>query len=399
MDFPGFHRIRWAVWCALVLFSARAVAQGDATNDTAAATTANTNSIPLKKAPEAVLQALFREDTFNGVTEPVLRRIAQVDHTNGFLGFLNDWHLRPKIFQGNGGVAEAASLGFEFDYKKALASTTLRQSSRQPIGFSLAIEAKGDVAFDADRNPNNLLESSVGLHLFQGIGGIDPLYSATKEAQTNLQRLIMASTTNQAAYIQAAKEFTAHMRPQFFYDLQAQVGFETDQQFHDKQWAYGGKLALVFRDWRADSEVGWFNVFDYPFAAFRALANKEKFQPSGRTFPSVVVGLDLVDPTGNDSRQAIDADDAAYPRLRVEVGFKTPVLRWREEQLYVSAAFRHFQELGASSAIQSADMDRSDYFVVKVDLPYKFNISYSTGRLPLDRSDDQVYAVGWTLNF
>src|SRR5262245_54201402 len=154
MNFPGFRRNRWAAWGALVLLSVKAVAQ-DATNDAATATSTNTNSIPLKKVPDAVLQALFHEDTFNGVTDAVLRRITQTGHTNAFLGFLNDWHLRPKIFQSNGGVAEDASLGFEFDYKKALASTTLRPESRQPMGLSLTVEAAGDVAIDPDRNANN----------------------------------------------------------------------------------------------------------------------------------------------------------------------------------------------------------------------------------------------------
>ena len=42
---------------------------------------------------------------------------------------------------------------------------------------------------------------------------------------------------------------------------------------------------------------------------------------------------------------------------------------------------------------------RSDYFVARLDLPYRFNISFSNGKLPLDGNNDQVYAIGWALNF
>jgi hypothetical protein len=47
----------------------------------------------------------------------------------------------------------------------------------------------------------------------------------------------------------------------------------------------------AFRDWRPRSDVGWFNLLDYPFAAIRALANNEPFQPSGRSFPLAVLAL------------------------------------------------------------------------------------------------------------
>jgi hypothetical protein len=189
------------------------------------------------------------------------------------------------------------------------------------------------------------------------------------------------------------------MRPQFFYDVQAHGTLETDQQFDNKQWTYGGKVAFVFRDWRSKSDLGWFNLFDYPFAGLRALVNQEEFQPSGRTFPSVLAGIDLVDPSENDARLAVDPDTDVYPRLRVEIAFKTPFMRFGDDHLYASASYRHFQELGASSLIKTGNLDQSDYFVAKVDLPYHFNVSFSTGKLPLDQKNDQVYAVGWTLNF
>jgi hypothetical protein len=365
-----------------------------------------TNSLPLNKVPRGILRALDDEDVFKSLAAPLTTTILQTDHTNALLGFLNDWHLRPKFFHAQDGVSDDAVLGFEYHFKKSLANRVFDETWKNPMGISLAFEAQGDVAVEAKKNPNNLLETSGELHLFQGLGGIDPSYRDSQEAAAEFQRELMKNIQdpdfqNQRgkAYEATARKMTAHIAPQFFWDLQAHGTLEADQQFHDKQWAYGGKLSLAFRDWKSDSRVGWFNVLDYPFAAIRWLVDKEEFQPSGRVFPSLVLGMDLVDPSDNDSRLAVDPDTDAFARGRVELAFKTRVFRWQQRPLYFSAAFRYFQEFGASAAIKGAGLDRSDYFVARLDLPYRFNISYSNGKLPLDADNDQVYAIGWALNF
>ena len=365
-----------------------------------------TNSIPLDRVPKAILKALDQEDVFQALALPLAQRVLQTDHTNALLGFINDWNLRPKFFHASGGVSEDAVLGFEYHYQKSIANRVFDESWKNPMGISLAFEARGDVAVDARKNPNNLLETSVELHIFQGIGGIDPAYRNSQEAAAEFQRQLMQNIQNEdfrnqrgKAYTAMARKLTEHITPQLFWDFQGHATLEADQQFHDRQWAYGGKLSFAFRDWKPESRAGWFNVFDYPFAAVRWLVDKEEFQPSGRVFPSLVLGVDLVDVSDNDSRLAIDPSSDSIPRGRVELAFKTRVLRWQNRPLYFSAAFRHFQEFGASGAIKTANLDRADYFVGRMDLPYRFNLSYATGKLPLDQDNDQVYAIGWALNF
>jgi hypothetical protein len=383
---------------AMALLGGTAFGQDD-TNAPPAAAPVAVNSVPLSKLPELVLKQLPRDDIFDQLTASVLKQIG--GNSNVFLNFLNDLHLRPKVFQATSGNGNDTGLGFEFDYQKALASHVINPDCNNPIGLSMTLEARGQVAVNADQNPNNLIEAGGGFHMFQGVGGIDPHYRPTPEAQQKLQALILAAAHHdEAARQQAIKEFTAHMAPHFFYDVEIHGRIETDQQLDNRQYIYGGQVSLVFRDWRPKSDIGWFNLLDYPFAAFRALANHEEFQPSGRTFPSVVAGVDAVDPSDNGIRLAIDPSDNLYPRLRVEVAFKTPLIHLEKETLFFSADYRHFGELGSvSSAIKSAGANHSDYFVAMVDLPFHFNISYSTGRLPLDQSNDQVYAVGWNLNF
>ena len=367
---------------------------------------ATTNSVPLNRVPAAVLRALGDQDVLNSLAQPLMQRVLQTAHTNALLGFINDWNLRPKFFHAPDGASDDAVLGLEYHYQKSIANRVFDESWKNPMGISLAFEAQGDVAVEAKKNPNNLLETSAQLHLFQGIGGIDPTYSNSDAARAEFQRELMQNIQDKEfasgrghAYNAMARKLTEHMTPQLFWDLAGHATLEADQQFHDKQWAYGGKLSFAFRDWRAQSTAGWFNVFDYPFAAIRWIVEKEDFQPSGRVFPSVVLGLDLVDGSDNGARIAIDPDTDAFPRGRAELAFKTRALRWQERPLYFSAAYRYFQEFSASSAIKAADLDRSEYFVMRMDLPYRFNLSYATGKLPLDQDNDQVYAIGWALNF
>ena len=367
---------------------------------------ANTNSVPANRVPAAVLHALGEQDVFNSLAQPLVQRVLQTAHTNALLGFINDWNLRPKFFHAPDGASDDAVLGLEYHFQKSIANRVFDESWKNPMGISLAFEAQGDVAVEAKKNPNNLLETSAQLHLFQGIGGIDPTYSNSDAARAEFQRELMQNIQDKEfasgrgqAYNAMARKLTEHMAPQFFWDLAGHATLEADQQFHEKQWAYGGKLSFAFRDWRAQSTAGWFNVFDYPFATIRWLVEKEDFQPSGRVFPSVVLGLDLVDASDNDTRIAIDPDTDAFPRGRAELAFKTRALRWQDRPLYFSAAYRYFQEFSASRAIKAANLNRSAYFVMRMDLPYRFNLSYATGKLPLDQDNDQVYAIGWALNF
>ena len=367
---------------------------------------ATTNSVPLNRVPATVLRALGERDVFNSLAQPLVQRVLQTAHTNALLGFINDWNLRPKFFHAPDGASDDAVLGIEYHFQKSIANRVFDESWKNPMGISLAFEAQGDVAVEAKKNPNNLLETSAQLHLFQGIGGIDPTYSNSDAARAEFQRELMQNIQDKEfasgrgqAYNAMARKLTEHMAPQLFWDLAGHATLEADQQFHDRQWAYGGKLSFAFRDWRAQSTAGWFNVFDYPFAAIRWLVEKEEFQPSGRVFPSVVLGLDLVDGSANDTRISIDPDTDAFPRGRVELAFKTRALRWQDRPLYFSAAYRYFQEFSASSAIKAANLNRSEYFVMRMDMPYRFNLSYATGKLPLDQDNDQVYAIGWALNF
>lgn len=60
--------------------------------------------------------------------------------------------------------------------------------------------------------------------------------SATDETAEALQRLIFAAARGaKEAEKEAVMAMTAHLKPQFFWDLQAKGGLESDQKFEEKQ--------------------------------------------------------------------------------------------------------------------------------------------------------------------
>jgi hypothetical protein len=355
----------------------------------------------------AFTNILNNPDAFNALIYGLNHTLLQTSQTNALLGFINDLHLRPKVFQTKG-AADNAVLGFEYDFHKSLANRVLCDTTLHPMGVSLTLDASGDVAADASKNPNNLLESGGSLHLFQGLGGISPMIkrdtnflSALDEVQTAAGEIPpSANWHDDPRWIDSAQMVTKLIVPQFFYDIAAHGTLESDQQFKNKQYTYGCKVGIVYRDWRDQSIFTWMNFLDYPFAAIRWLTQEDKkFQPSGRAFPVVVGGIDAVDPSSDPDRLSIDPNKDVYARTRLEVHFKTRVFRFAQQDLWFSANFRYYQELGASQLIRNAGLSHQEYFVAKLDLPYKFNLSYSDGKLPMDQKNDQVFALGWSANF
>ena len=191
---PTLHRIAASGLLLAILTATSASGQSSTNSEPTlsdkARTIAGTNRVPIAKVPSVILKGLSQEDVFKDLGDSVLKRVySPKDTNNAFLKFINDWHLRPKLLQATGSSNDS-TFGIEFDYDKALASHVLNESSMHPVGLALSLHAKGDVALEAAKNPNNLIEAGGSLHLFQGLGGIDPTYTASREAMTNLQHAI-----------------------------------------------------------------------------------------------------------------------------------------------------------------------------------------------------------------
>ena len=75
------------------------------------------------------------------------------------------------------------------------------------------------------------------------------------------------------------------------------------------------------------------------------------------------------------------------------------ILRSEVGDVYVESDLRWYRELGAPAAVSAIGLDEFTYFVaalVSSEGPY---VSFSTGRLPFDAQQDQVYELGFRLHF
>ena len=179
----------------------------------------------------------------------------------------------------------------------------------------------------------------------------------------------------------------------------ANAKYESNQDFSETQLAYGLDGTYAIRGNQPEHWLSRWNVFDCPFALLRLLLDTDE-EYRGETFsrgtalPSLQLGLDLVDPTDNSAREALGEDDP-FPRFRSKIEVNSLVGRYEGTELRGRMGWRFFSELGAPSAIEDADLDEFSYFYVALDLPKGWFVSYSTGELPLDVDDDDVFELGF----
>jgi hypothetical protein len=111
-----------------------------------------------------------------------------------------------------------------------------------------------------------------------------------------------------------------------------------------------------------------------------------------------MAGIDMVDPSENPFREALDEMDA-YPRLRFEGAYKSLIARQGENDVFWLMDFRYYSEMSPSDAIKAADQDDFVYFVTAVTIGESLFASYSDGQLPFDAARDKVYELGFQLVF
>ena len=322
--------------------------------------------------------------------------------------FIENTNLKLKAFEPDDDD-DSASLGFSYSYAKNRKMRFNKQSVELPVvnysGLDLAFQAKGNVAFDEDVNPNDFLSTKLNWSYFSSRGGVwgkitDP------STLTKLDGLRFAMTKVSFDNFKKSTEWQEYkdiigknLTDQYYFHIGMDGGVESDQSFDKKQYTYGAKAGLVARGWGEESILGKFNVLDYIPALIRRYSGvDDQWRPRGSTFPSVLLGVDRVTPDGNDPRTKI-GDDSDFTRLTVEASFKTQLTEWKTDPVYVEANFRYYHELDAKKSVKDADLDDFNYFTIALRLPQNIFVSYATGKLPLDASNDQVYSIGLNYNF
>jgi hypothetical protein len=317
--------------------------------------------------------------------------------------FLKDLNLRFKTFKSNDGGDQA--LGFTYNISKDINKRLFKQNNADQAGISFSINLEGNVAFDMKTNPNDFLNSNLSLHVFRSQGGAITVSDDVKTKLNELEnKLVSIENKDDLFKSPVFKTFSdtmlKNMTNQFYFDFSIIGGLESNQSFTEKQYYYGGQLGFDAKAWNPNSILAHCNFFDWPFAAIRWLSGSDnKFSPHGSTIPSILVGIDLVDPQSGVIKK-VHSEKSTFTRLRIEASFRTPIVEIMTNNLaFFEADYRYYREISASGDVKKEELDKFEYFSAALILSNGIYMSYSTGKLPFDAKNDKVYEFGFKFNF
>lgn len=308
--------------------------------------------------------------------------------------FIRELNIKPKAFQAD---SFPVSLGFE--YKYANNWTKNKKTGKSLFLQNYNLSFNGDVAFKKKQNPNSFLESSFSYDgAFLWGGHPMKIDDATSDKIQEIEDSILERRQRKEPYMDLYQKVNSliTVSDQFYLGIKGKFAFESNQDFTKRQFAPGVLVGLGAKGWNKNEALRYLNIFDYPFAAIRFLTGTDAtFNVYGATFPSVLFGLDYVIPDNDTVRKKLIGNKDPFIRLRLEVGFKTRVARIGKEVIHFSSNFRWYQELNSNNAIKINKLDKSTFFVASLESYTGLFISYTSGKLPFDRKNDQVYALGF----
>lgn len=315
------------------------------------------------------------------------------------ISFLKALNIKFKTFNSKED-SNITALGLSYSFNKDIQKHLFNQKSASSTGISFAITAAGNIAFNKEINPYNFLDTKISFHLFHSQGGA---LQGSDETATLLNRLedelVIITDPDSLNNSPIWKEFAAivskNLTTQYYTDFSLKAALESNQDFSRKQYVYGAQLGFDLKAWNPNSTLANLNIFDWPFAVVRVFTGyDDNLSPRGSTIPTILLGLDQVNPS-DDSFRAMFDDISSYPRFRAEVSFKTPI----SKSAFFVSNFRYYKEIDAPSEIKMANLDEFIFFTAALTLSNGVFVSYTTGRLPLDFKDDQTYALGFQYNF
>lgn len=349
-----------------------------------------TNADSLSK--EAIKELFLMNVLNNDLVFKNLQRL--LTDKGGTYQFIRDLNLKPKTFQTD---SAGASLGFEYKYDNSWSK--IKKSGAAIFIQDYNLLLNGNVAFKKNLNPNNFLESSFSYNGAFSWGG-QPLEidDATSDKIEALEDTILARRKRKESYVDLYKQVNSFITvsDQFYLGIKGKFAFETNQDFSTQQFAPGVIIGVGAKGWNNKEALRYFNLLDYPFALIRLLTGTDKeFNVYGATFPSFLFGLDYVVPNKDSVRKKLIGTQDPYSRMRFEIAFKTRVARIGKEVLNFSSNYRWYKEVNASTTIKNNNLAYSNFFVAAIESNTGFFVSYTTGKLPFDKKNDQVYALGF----
>lgn len=290
----------------------------------------------------------------------------------------NPLNIKFKAFQVEGGEQ---SLGFSYSKEFELRKVSLDSSRSYNRRLELDLNIRGNVAFEQKANPNDFMDAKFSFsHVWStNIDGVpEDVGLSTQNALQILAKCpVDFTSTSDCAEADALADnaFSSHLSGFKYFTTGTEVGFESDQAFDVTQTTFGAFAYGQIEDWTNTGILGKLGLF-----------------------PSIRVGVDLVDPD-DDTPRSILGDKTNFFRFSGEVSMRMPLMEVENTPLFVTANYRYYRELGASSLVSDAGLD--DYGLLTLSLAGTNGIfvSYSTGELPLDADRSNVVEIGWQKSF
>lgn len=330
---------------------------------------------------------------WNRMLEFIENYVTKKDSSYG--KWLNDLNLEFKTFQNQDSTK--SSLGFSYDLKLERAKITEKGNLRN--GKSISFESKGNVAFNKLINPYDFLNSKLSLNLFHTGGGV-----TIKETNNDLSyyaNMRKKFTTYESAdeilksaeWKEINEKFVLKNSWIIKYDLNA--GLESNQDFSKTQTTFGLRFGTGLKSWDRNNIASKLNIIDYPFELIRKITGYDGNIHTGITIPSLMLGFDYVNPLNDTIRKNIEGELKPFPRMNIEIGFRTVLAEVSNQTLYFNSSFKYFKEIGASSNLQKNNYSDFSYFTASLTTSSGLYVSYSYGKLPFDRQNDAVYEIGF----
>lgn len=251
----------------------------------------------------------------------------------------------------------------------------------------IAFIGKGLIAAEKSANPKNFLESEIDIGVEKEWKVPTPYEEICPQGMAEIECKAIKKSARKQQNITVAS-----------FNLDA--SYESNQDFSQKQLAYGANLTFKFRGY---SNANY--IFDAPFMLTRLLSNhslstEPNIQKTYRgVTPTLKIALEKVDPKDDDARQAVLGNKDVFDRWHVDVGMTTPMAKVNGKEVVFNYVWRYFEEIDAKHELRSAGLDKFKYSSVGFVYDGKVYVSYSSGKLPLSNKDDKVFELGWKFNF
>lgn len=247
--------------------------------------------------------------------------------------------------------------------------------------YHLDFHANGTYAFDQDTPRKDFIKAKV-----------DGLYQWYHEDKQFIDRSLCLKPEDIAA---GRCQVTLGS---LFVDAGLTASYESDQRRENVNYTYGATAHVSWWPDR-DSAVLKFNPLDWPFRMIRKATGDDP-RPIRQSMPSLLLNLERVSPDKDTLRQEVlGASSEDYDRLNIELGFSTAVGTFSEKRVNFSASLRYFRELDPPTAIEAADMDTHKAVFYSLEMDNGWRLTYATGKLPFDRDEDQLWELGYQVDY